>query len=144
MPIVTVVERTDISRRQNIAVHGDSGENLFYFSDREQLDRWCKLTGSELVKIEEFQSPNHGLCIRYQTSQLIGFNTYYDTKTIPSGSVKCKGLVGHYVVDCYVTKENNVTVIHTPHPNVPQVYKPMDIESQVRFLHENGSLNIEK
>ncbi|AND28215.1 hypothetical protein BK764_13085 [Bacillus thuringiensis serovar israelensis] len=144
MPIVTVVERTDMSRKQNIVVHGDNGVDLFYFSDREQLDRWCDLTGTELTMIEEFQTPSYGLCTRYQSNQLIGFNTYYNTKTIPSGSVKCKGLVGYYVVDCYVTKEKSVTVVHTPHPNVPQVFKPLEMKAQVEFLEENGSLNIEK
>ncbi|MGF2713926.1 hypothetical protein ACQUY5_16725 [Bacillus cereus] len=143
MPIVSVVEKTDMSRRENIIVHADNGTNLFYFYTRKQLDRWADLVGATLEFIEEFKSHSNGMCQRYQVKQVIGFSTYFDVDRIPSGAVKCKGLVGNYVVDCYVSKENNITVIHTPLPNTP-VFKPLDMKSQMEFLQENGSLNIDK
>ncbi|WP_255294062.1 hypothetical protein [Bacillus toyonensis] len=128
---VTVIEKTDISRKQNIVVHGSNGTDLYYFNSKEQLDRFCELTGVKLTQVMDIDSPNYGHCIRYETEQLLENKVFYSNEELPTGVTKCKGLVGQYVVDCYVLVEGNKTTIYTPHQEVPNIFNAYDITEQL-------------
>lgn len=141
---VLIGERTDGTGRQNIMVRSMGGTELFRFTLKEQLDRWCKLTGVSLTRLEDIDLGKLGSFEQYETSQILGFYTFHNVKDIPTDSIKCKGLVGQHVVDCYVRVDGDVTIFYTPYEYRTIIYKPLSSEEQNLFLLENGTLNIPK
>ncbi|PHE64233.1 hypothetical protein COF68_05155 [Bacillus toyonensis] len=141
---VTRVSKTDLElHRSELMVHTEDGNILCEFSKMEQFERWCKLVGVEL-SLPRPKYHKGVLYYTYEFKQEFFEYEFTNLKEIPHEAVKCKGLSYGNIVTCYVWVTGSKTIIYRPNSFFKDIFQPLSAEEHVKFIEENGTLNVEQ
>lgn len=141
--VTEIDEKQPAWHRSKIIVHKENGFYLSEFANQEQLDKWCKSVGVLLG--ESTEEYRHGNFVKtYNVNQQFDEKYFSNKKDLPSNVVPHKGVVMGSIVTCYVLIEGNITTIYRPEPSMKEVFNPLTAEEHVKFVRENGHINIEE
>ncbi|MGF2713936.1 hypothetical protein ACQUY5_16775 [Bacillus cereus] len=96
-------------RYNNQLINQFIGEDIF--------KEWCKLFGVVPTKVSEHSEPTLHIAT-WESNHVIFERGYTNESEIPTGAIKCHGVMGTLVTECYVLNKDLITYVYRPLPSL--------------------------